>query len=923
MDKTEKKENIIKLINLINIDVVNKIIFDSDIKNHIDIMKFDKNQIDDYLKICLEKIYLKPKLFEQFKKESENNVETKYHKENLITHLYCVGWICTLFSDKFNLNPQYSFELGFFHDIGKPWAKKYIQTKKKIISTSKGHAQIGENICNELGLDSKICWCVSNHMCSCCHENNSNTHWEYIGSLQCISLNSKLFNQEILLYASSLACLMIGDDLGRLGEEKKNIPNIILHSDTWLKWFKEMIDKFNPIKQSVKFLGTLHPDNSIIIQMYGHSGFGKSTTANKIISFLKDNGISWEYAERDKSYYSVYSNEIGSSIDEVYQQVNYKTVYNYIDSNDLKYKVQANWIEQLNSILDSDSKVKIIDTVQLLYPKSWELTLESLCPDAYSVWASSIKLGYYGFPQSLYCREFEPKTGKYELIPRDVSDGLTWPNINSELDRGQKFSPNLIDIAYGSVEFLLNSIQNYYIWSKLYAPEKQVHLSQMLKQIEKSKLTSKYIQEYIQKQFPPGIVTVNEELNYYSTHLIRFGYKDGMQIFHGPSRDYRGETLLFDSSTLNYYIGRISLPVFPDYSDLRKDPAAQELIKTCNTFHIVPKFDGSMFVLSLIKINTSEYLLIKKLLPQVNKQSWYENKLGIWCFGSKGCMFAKNQYDDRGVLSRIINSICASYQSVDNFINKITMELELNLFVDIYESMSLVFEAIDKIPTNELTVDYGRAFCPFLCWIVWDGYKKNVILPNNIIHLNPIAQIITVDSWDKVIQYKEQAHLRLLEGSEIDEPEGYVVWLSDTNIGVKLKHVEYYVAHKPYSKKNIQMAKHIEFSDEYSKLRPRLIKFKPKPSLTILIGKNLDYILDLFLDNYKYLNSKKNWAIFWKNDINIRQINEILEIIESDITIYYPQFKNSLKDRGFSLAMDYFDKRDDWTKYLFSKYLKL
>lgn len=923
MDKTEKKENIIKLIDLINIDVVNKIILESSIKNHIDIMKFDKNQIDGYLELCLEKLYSKPKLFEQFKKESENNVQTKYHKENLITHLYCVGWICTLFSEKFDLNPQYAFELGFFHDIGKPWAKKYIQTKKKIISTSKGHAQIGENICNELGLDNKICWCVSNHMCSCCHENNSNTHWEYISSLQCISLNSKSFNQEILLYASSLACLMIGDDLGRLGDEEKNIQNIISHSDNWLKWFSEMINKFNPIKHSVKFLGSLHPDNSIIIQMYGHSGFGKSTTANKIINFLEDNGISWEYAERDKSYYQVYLDETGLSSDEVYQQADYKTVYNYIETNDLKYKVQANWVEMLNSILDSDSKVKIIDTVQLLYPKSWESTLESLCPDAYSVWASSIKLGYYGFPQSLYSREFEPKTGKYELIPRDISDGLTWPNINSELDRNQQFNPNLIDIAYGSVEFLLNSVQNYCIWSKLYVPEKQVHLSQMLKQIEKSKLTSKYIQEYIQNQFPPGIITSGEELNYYNTHLIRFCYKDGMQIFHGPSRDYRGETLLFDSSTLNYYIGRVSLPVFPDYSDLRKDPSAQELIKTCDTFHIVPKFDGSMFVLSLIKINTKEYLLVNNLLSQIDKQAWYKNKLGIWCFGSKSCMFAKNQYGDRGVLSRIINSIRASYQSVDNFINKITMELELNLFVDIYESISLVFEAIDKIPTDELTVDYGRAFCPFLCWIVWDGHKKNIILPNNIIHLNPIAQIITVDSWDKVIQYKEQAHLRLLEGSEIDEPEGYVVWLSDTNIGVKLKHVEYYVAHKPYSKKNIQMAKHIEFSDEYSKLRPRLIKFKPKPAITDLIGKNLEYILDMFLDNYKYLNSKKNWAMFWKNEINIKKINEILEIIESDITVYYPQFKNSLKNRGFNLAMDYFEKRDDWKKYLFSKYLKL
>lgn len=919
----KKTNDISKLINLINDDVVNKIIFESEIKNYIDITKYSKNQINDFLFDCLDKLYAKPKLFEKFFKESEQYIETTFHKENLITHLYCVGWICVIFSNKFELDPNYAFELGFFHDIGKPWAKKYIQTKKKIISNSRAHAQIGENICCELGLDKKITWCVGNHMCSCCHENNLSFHWEYVGSLQCVGFDSKLSPIQILKYANCLACLMIGDDLGRIGDENKNIPNVISHSDNWLSWFGKYVEKFNVHKHCVKFLGTLHPDNSIILQMYGHSGFGKSTAVKNIIKVLDENNISWEYAERDKSYYTVYSNQTGIPISQVYEQIDYKTVYNYIELNDIKYKVQSNWVEQLNSILDSDSKVKIIDTVQILYPKSWESTLESLNPDAYSVWASSIKFGYYGFPQSLYGREFEPKTGKHELIPRDITDGLTWPNLNSELNRTQKFDPKLIDVAYGSIESITNSICNYNTWSKLCAPEKQVHLIGMLSQIDKTKLTSKYIQEYIQNQFPSGIVTSNEELNYYSSHLIRFGYKDGMQIFHGPSRDYRGETILFDSSTLNYYIGRISLPVFPDYADLRKDPVAQDLIKTCSDFHIVPKFDGSLFVLSLIKTNTPQYNLIKKLLPQVNLLAWCENKLGIWCFGSKGCMFAKDQYGDRGVLSRILNSIKASYQTVDNFIERVTLEIESNGFGDIYSSLSLVFEAIDKIPTDELTVDYGRAFCPFLCWIGWDGIKKNIILPKNIIHLNPLAQITTVDTWEKVLQYKELAHLRLLDGSESDEPEGYVVWLSDTNIGIKLKHLEYYVAHKPYSKKNIQMAKHIEFSEEYSKLRPRLIKFKPKPPLIELIGKNFDFILDLFMDNYKYLNSRKNWAVFWKDDKNIKEINEILEIVESNITVYYPQFKNSLNSKGFNLAMDYFDKRDGWRAHLFEKYLKI
>ena len=920
---------------LLDQKVIQQIIIDSELKKIINTTKFTQNQIDEYFINSINIIKLKPIIINRFVEESVNYDKTKYHQENLITHLYCVGWICVLFAEKFNLEPEFAFKLGFFHDIGKPWAKKQIQTKKKIISNSKGHAQVGENICWELGLDSKICWCVSNHMCSCCHENNSQTHWEYNGALQCISLYSQdMFSispenkiNKIMEYANSLACLMIADDLGRLGEVRKNYSNVISHSEIWLDWFKNFISsQLNPIKHSVKLLGLIHPDNSIIIQMYGHSGFGKSTTVKNITLRLDELGITWECAERDKSYYNIYANINKIDVMNVINNIDYKDVYEFIQTNDLKRQVQLDWICQLNQILDSDSKVKIIDTVQLMYSSAWEATISSLNPDAYSVWKSSIKIGYYGFPQSLYGREFEPKTGKYELIPRPISDGFTWPNLNAELDKEQKFNSDIIDIGYGGIEFVINSIINYNTWSKLYAPEKQLHLIKILESIEdKTKLTSKYIQEYINNQFPPGIIQSNEEYNYFSSHLIRFTYKDGMQIFHGLSRDYRGETILFDSSELKYYIGRVSLPVFSDYSDIRKDPCVQDIIisKSCSQFHIIPKFDGSLFVLALIKVGTPEYTIINKLIHLVSSESYYLNELGIWCFGSKSCMFAKNQYGDKGILKRILNSINASYGSVDDFIAKISAEIKSNMFIDIYQNISLCFESIDSNPTDELTVDYKRSFCPFLCWIVWDGNKKNIILPNNITYLNPIAEITTVDTWDKVIEFRDLAHSRLLNGSEIDEPEGYVVWFGDTNLGVKLKHPEYYVAHKPYTKKNIEMAKKIEFDEMYAKLKPRLLKFRPKPPIKELVKKNLDFVLNLFFDNFEYLNSKKNWACRWKDLKLLSKLNEIIGMIETDIVLYYPQFKDSIREKGFNMAMDYFEKRDNWCEYFYSKYLKI
>ncbi len=490
---------------LISHDLSNEIIKNLNLNETI-----TKEQIDTYLNNALNILNKKPLLLEKFITESSNHILTKYHEENLITHLYTVGWISALFSSQFNLEPEFAFQIGFFHDIGKPFAKKHIDTKKKIIASFKGHAQVGENICTVLGLDDKICWATSNHMCSCCHENNTMNQWQYTASLQTLAIAQT----EMKRYAESLACLMIADDLGRIGVESKNVENIINHSKSWLEWFTEYSKR--PMSHSIHFLQKLHPDNSIIVHMYGHSGFGKSHASKKLIEELKSRNISWDYAERDTSYYTIYSQTKNIPIENITDD--YQTVYKYIQDNDLKYAVQQNWVEQLNAVLDSDSKVKIIDTVQLMYPKGWEPTLASLNPDAYSTWKSSIKFGYYGFPQSFYGNpqsfygnQFKPKTGQYELIPRDINDAFTYPQMNAELDRNVPFNPEFIDIAYGSFKFLLNSILNYNMNSKMYIPEKQVHLMELLESADKSRLSSAYIQEYIQNQFPPQIVLSNNE----------------------------------------------------------------------------------------------------------------------------------------------------------------------------------------------------------------------------------------------------------------------------------------------------------------------------------------------------------------------------------------------------------------------------
>lgn len=893
------------LLKLINYQDIEKILNNYNL-DELELIKPDKENIKLYLNNCLEILKKNDKIYNGIYFESKNYIKTKYHSENLITHLYSVGYLCSIFAQKFNLDQEFAFKLGFFHDIGKPWAKKIISNKKKKIHIHTGHAQVGENICNYLNLDDEICWTTSFHMCSCSHNKSLIDNFEYISSLKYISFDEK---QDIQKYINSYACLTLSDTLGRLGDYEltKNLINSYNHSVKWLeKINNDLINKhINYIENGVLKLSKIYPNNSIIILTLGHSGFGKSTFAKNIIDYCKINNITVSYAERDLSYYETYSLKNNLSIEESLQ-VDYKIVYSFIEKNDLKKEVQSNWVNKLNKVLDMNTSIKIIDSVQVMYPHAWKSTIESLSEDAKSIYLKNLKIGYYGFPMSLYDIEYVSKTGSYEIIPRPDNDGYTYPNLNSEVDN-KLINLENIDIGYGNIKYILNSMINYLKYYKMDINYNQIHIIEILNK-EKLKNKDELINKIVDS-FPKNIINTSIDVNYYNLFLIRFHYKDGMQIFNGPSRDYRGESLLFNDKTKNYYIGRASLPVFVDYENIRNDIIALNMIKEENKFHILPKFDGSLFVLTFIKKNTEEYNLLKQLINFVDENSYIDNYRGLWCFGSKSLMFAKNQNGITGILSRIHNSIENSYQDKYMFIEKCYKELDNKKLLN-YDNISLCFESIDENPSSELTVKYDKSFCPFLCFVLMKDFKKKIILPDNLKYLNPYAKVNTFNNWEDVLKFKEEGHNNLLNGCLEEEPEGYVVWINNSNIGIKLKHFEYYAAHKPYKEKNLKMCNEIQSLEKYKKLKERLIKFKDKPKLDNIL-ENLNPIIDKLKENKLMINTKKSWALYWREKENITLI--LKEFIETNkiINNNYPQLKDKLLNKQYGIIMYYYD--DDFT----------
>lgn len=459
-----------------------------------------------------------------------------------------------------------------------------------------------------------------------------------------------------------------------------------------------------------------------------------------------------------------------------------------------------------------------------------------------------------------------------------------------------------------------------------YTYENQVHLIKLFDLIEKDNLTVDYIQSYIKDLFPPGVIQTSIEYQNDNIYLITYKYRDGIQKFNGPTRDYRGECILYDDNNKEYYVCRASLPVFPDCCDTKKDKLASEYINDSSKFngeyHITPKFDGSLLVLSLIKKDSKQYELIKKILPETISKSWYENELGIWCIGSKNCMFSVN-YSNYSTLSKFLKSINASYNSFEEFILNITLQITENKYIE-YDNISLMFESITNETSGELTVNYNKSFCQFLCYVLMNKNKeKRIVLPSDEKYINPRVNVKSVDTWKKVIEYKEVIYDKLLKGDEIEEPEGFVVWFGTTSIGIKLKYDEYYAAHKPESKNNITLYKELISNIKYANLIKRFSKISNKIPIKELISDDLDNLnnfleleynklsnLEFIVDNER--NNKKMWVLhLLKPDINELYnvyVNSIISKIENEGYVNFSHL--SSKKQIFGIL--YYDNKNDW-----------
>ena len=276
-----------------------------------------------------------------------------FHEEELFDHLILTGIISCHRAIHMNLDPFISALSGILHDIGKPGC---------IHLFSKGHVgypfhgEFGAIILARIYSSSfepyitkesweMICRLLTIHMCSY-HLTTFTSEWE-----QARINSTRVEDQTCKNY---LMALSHGDVLSALS----NLSSYSDFIDTRQEYYQEIIKPF------------ICNRNKIVITVDGLSNSGKSTVSDLLMSFFRDNNITYGYVSRDMVMYTLYCNMNGITPTTHRPRADeYATCYTFYKKNGLAKIVNKNMLNAIRDSINSKS-ITIIDTQLTLFKHS-------------------------------------------------------------------------------------------------------------------------------------------------------------------------------------------------------------------------------------------------------------------------------------------------------------------------------------------------------------------------------------------------------------------------------------------------------------------------------------------------------------------------------------------------------------------------
>ena len=874
----------------------------------------------------LESLHLPQAIYDAVIECDASHHSTKFHRESLLTHLKQCGEMCRELCGLFGIPPEVAYWVGFLHDIGKPLARKPFYSKQtqgleqndelsdqRVCRTQGplkkvnffGHAQLGACLARHIltsyapdlipqEYHNAVLFCIDNHMCCARTSGEASSAFNSYLHLQ--------LTRDHELTIRMLCMLFAADNLSRVSDEMPSRDACVEQSlqlmNNLLSERNEIVSgKVNSVQSVCKHRNCAN--DKIIVLLLGLSGSGKSTWCSDFVNHL---GVPVTVVERDASLFKVANTLSSNSYSS--QPISYKEAYDLVERHNAKPLVQRDWVSKLEAALENkETRVILVDTMQTMFA-GWQHTLNALSEDAKSTYMNSFKVGLYLIPlQQLGVITESGKTEKEWRLPHA---DMFYPMINLELGATHLHH---IDIGSGWPE---NVIRWIHKWLHSSTPSNTISsTSSTDPQVTLCELVNLHGFEGMLKLFPQGLLNTSIEYDDEDIQIVTVSYQDGMQIFVGPTRDYRGETLILCKHPIiqKATLLRGSLPVFPDYTSIEKDPQAALFTREAHAlakYVMTYKYDGSLFNMVFLPKDSGLYNIIQRLLT-AKKVEWMHSNLpsGLLMYGSKG-RFGMNSSNP--VKARGRAAIIGSYGSIEAFEQVVeTFLLSCNLQ---HSTLTLHFEAIDKIPSSELTVFYNRAFCPFFGYTVFTNSKKEFFLPDSHSPFHSTPMIVK-NTWEEVMQEFKNQRDRLILGDTDLEPEGCVVHIFPQEAGptndalyepltqgqkrwypVKLKHDFYYVAHKPNKASNFDFVQELMHNPEYEKLRERLAKCREKPSVESLLlpltqGQSL-VTFELFKSTVEASQTKREMAIFWNQPENKAKTEELQKMCEHVLKEHYP-----------------------------------
>lgn len=727
---------------------------------------------------------------------------SEFHQETLGAHLVATAVIASTVAPTFGIDPDVAAYTAFFHDIGKPFARRILKTGR---STFVGHAHLGARYLTDLGASTQEAMVVSQHMCCALKTEGSDFSDAALEILSASGWTEENFRL--------LLTVWVGDVLGVTRTSRPSKEDVVTKAHTLLAKFKLCR---GDVGLALRRFG-ISPE-TLIVRMIGVSGSGKSYTASTIERELSSQGWVVATCSRDEAMFAIADEFISSPRDRPYGEV-YEAVP--------RPKVQDAWVTMLNNAFDGDDHVEgahhaiVIDTVQTM-ARSWESTIKSLSEDARRTYYTGTVVDVYGFPQHLIdpSRNSTPKTGKnVDLpIPVDASNSLVWPSVSTEVGEGDALFATGVSSEVTSLAKVLHGLTFVEVFAA-----SNTYCGDMLDALIKYETI-----DALKAAFPPRVLQTSITELDNGDELIEFGYLDGSQSFIGPTDDYRGEVILKDRRGC-YKCYRASMPVFPDDMSLSQAPAHAAAIHDASEFFLTTKRDGSM-------VNVTVNWDVDPSMPGDPQRVIIDRDVVVH-IGSKACLNARSNVRDR--LDEALRT--TSFPSTEAFVEFL---VDTILVCDRVGTMTFHFEAVPEMPTSELATKYPRATLFYLGKTTFSlAAGKKFILPfsdddDTMVCRGLAEQGVVCDeprkfsSVDAVNAYISDETKRLLEtGDTTVDIEGYVMWVwSEARkrmLGIKKKREIYYMAHKPWRPAAAAWLKSIENDDSSTgeTLRARLTYF--------------------------------------------------------------------------------------------------